>query len=120
MSTRLLGRPTGTSPIVSARHSSFPRAWIPNEAGWEPRREVIPKLLLDRTALRNRQQPASLTRRLIARGHRRRSQPLGAQCHSAGMGGTLFRLTDQGTVRAILILIRIILSVWREQEAAAQ
>jgi len=58
MSTRLLGRPTGASPIVSARHSSFPRAWRPNEARWKPRRGVIPGLLLDRTAQRGRQQPA--------------------------------------------------------------
>src|SRR5215475_3241329 len=70
MSTRLLGRPTGTSPIVSARHSSFPRAWSPNEARWEPRRGVIPELLLDRTALRGRQQPPHrLDETLIARGH---------------------------------------------------
>src|SRR5215472_11738447 len=68
MSTRLLGRPTGTSPIVSARHSSFPRAWSPNEARWEPRRGVIPELLLDRTAFWGRQQPASLDKTLIARG----------------------------------------------------
>jgi hypothetical protein len=45
-----LGTATGASPIVSARHSSFPRAWSPNEARWEPRRGVIPELLLDRTA----------------------------------------------------------------------
>jgi len=70
MSTRLLGRPTGTSPIVSAPHSSFPRAWSPNEARWEPRRGVIPELLLDRTAFWGRQQPASLDKTLIARGHR--------------------------------------------------
>src|SRR5262250_1976909 len=66
MSTRLLGRPTGSSPIVSARHSSFPRAWSPNEARWEPRRGVIPELLLDRTAFWGRQQPASLDKTLIA------------------------------------------------------
>ena len=78
MSTRLLGRPTGTSPIVSARHSSFPRAWSPNEARWEPRRGVIPELLLDRTAFWGRQPPVSLDKTLIARGHRLRSQPLGA------------------------------------------
>jgi hypothetical protein len=79
MSTRLLGRPTGTSPIVSARHSSFPRAWSPNEARWEPRRGVIPELLLDRTAFWGRQQPASLDKTLIARGHR---PPPGANCHN--------------------------------------
>ena len=79
MSTRLLGRPTGASPIVSARHSSFPRAWSPNEARWEPRRGVIPELLLDRTALRGRQQPAHrLDETLIARGHLPTRQPLGA------------------------------------------
>src|SRR5262245_59063864 len=79
MSTRLLGRPTGASPIVSARHSSFPRAWSPNEARWEPRRGVIPELLLDRTALRGRQQPPHrLDETLIARGHRLGSRPLGA------------------------------------------
>jgi hypothetical protein len=81
MSTRLLGRPTGVSPIVSARHSSFPRAWSPNEARWEPRRGVIPELLLDRTALRSRQQPAHrLDETLIARGRR---PPQGGRCHSA-------------------------------------
>src|SRR5215831_15138038 len=85
MSTRLLGRPTGTSPIVSARHSSFPRAWSPNEARWEPRRGVIPELLLDRTALWGRQQPASLDKTLIARGYRPRGQPLGAECHSSSV-----------------------------------
>src|SRR5262244_1040113 len=75
MSTRLLGRPTGTSPIVSARHSSFPRAWSPNEARWEPRRGVIPELLLDRTAFWGRQQSASLDKTLIARGHRSPGAP---------------------------------------------
>src|SRR5215831_131385 len=75
MSTRLLGRPTGTSPIVSAPHSSFPRAWSPNEARWEPRRGVIPELLLDRTAFWGRQQPASLDKTLIARGHRPPQEP---------------------------------------------
>jgi hypothetical protein len=71
MSTRLWGRPTGASPIVSARPSSFPRAWSPNEARREPRRGVIPELLLDRTALRGRQQPPhELDKPLIARGRR--------------------------------------------------
>ena len=37
MPTVVLGRPTGASPIASARHSSFPRALSPNEARWEPR-----------------------------------------------------------------------------------
>src|SRR5215469_11083673 len=79
MSTRLLGRPTGASPSVSAWHSSFPRAWSPNEARWEPPRGVIPELLLDRTALRGRQPLASeFDKTLIARGPRPRSQPLGA------------------------------------------
>jgi len=69
MSTRLWGRPTGASPSVSAWHSSFPRAWSPNEARWEPRRGVIPELLLDRTALRGRLQSArQLDKTLIARG----------------------------------------------------
>src|SRR5215469_3390943 len=69
MSTRLLGRPTGASPSVSAWHSSFPRAWSPNEARWEPPRGVIPELLLDRTALRGRQPLASeFDKTLIARG----------------------------------------------------
>ena len=77
MSTRLLGRPTGVSPIVSARHSSFPRAWSPNEARWEPRRGVIPELLLDRTALWGRHQPAHrLDETLIARGR-------WSRCHSS-------------------------------------
>src|SRR5215469_5369363 len=71
MSTRLLGRPTGASPSVSAWHSSFPRAWSPNEARWEPPRGVIPELLLDRTALRGRQPLASeFDKTLIARGRR--------------------------------------------------
>src|SRR5262252_2974754 len=79
MSTRLLGRPTGASPSVSAWHSSFPRAWSPNEARWEPPRGVIPELLLDRTALRGRQPLASeFDKTLIARGRRPRSQPFGA------------------------------------------
>src|SRR5262244_1383079 len=76
MSTRLLGRPTGTSPIVSARHSSFPRAWSPNEARWEPRRGVIPELLLDRTAFWGRQPPVSLDKTLIARGRRPLQEPM--------------------------------------------
>src|SRR5262245_39766519 len=77
MSTRLLGRPTGASPSVSAWHSSFPRAWSPNEARWEPRRGVIPELLLDRTALRGRQQPAHrLDETLIARGRGTPQGPL--------------------------------------------
>src|SRR5215470_15959354 len=84
MSTRLLGRPTGTSPSVSARHSSFPRAWSPNEARWEPRRGVIPELLLDRTAFWGRQQPASLDKTLIARGHGPRELASRSQCHSEG------------------------------------
>src|ERR1700687_1829339 len=71
MPTVLLGRPTGARPIASARHSSIPRALSPNEARWEPRRGVIPELLLDRTALRGRQQPAhGLDKTLIARGRR--------------------------------------------------
>jgi len=78
MSTRLLGRPTGTSPIVSARHSSFPRAWSPNEARWEPRRGVIPELLLDRTAFWGRQQPVSLDKTLIHADTGR----LRSRCHS--------------------------------------
>src|SRR5262250_3421643 len=78
MSTRLLGRPTGASPSVSAWHSSFPRAWSPNEARWEPPRGVIPELLLDRTALRGRQPLASeFDKTLIARG---RGTPE-EQCH---------------------------------------
>lgn len=52
MSTVVLGAPAGTSPVASARHSSFPRAWSPNEARWEPRDGVIPEWLLDRTAQR--------------------------------------------------------------------
>ena len=77
MSTRLWGRPTGASPIVSARHSSFPRAWSPNEARWEPRRGVIPELLLDRTALRGRQPPAHrLDETLIARGRGTPQEPM--------------------------------------------
>src|SRR6266849_4454121 len=77
MSTRLWGRPTGASPIVSARHSSFPRAWSPNEARWEPRRGVTPELLLDRTALRGRQRPAHrLDETLIARGPRPPQEPM--------------------------------------------
>src|SRR5580765_2552367 len=80
MSTRLLGRPTGASPIVSARHSSFPRALSPNEARWEPRRGVIPELLLDRTALRSRQPPAHrLDKTLIARGRGTPEEPM--LCH---------------------------------------
>src|SRR3990172_1028892 len=76
MSTVLLGRPTGASPSVSARHSSFPRAWSPNEVRWEPRRGVIPELLLDRTALRGRQQPArQLDKTLMARGRRPPQEP---------------------------------------------
>src|SRR5262249_60255345 len=66
MSARLLGRPTGTSPIVSARPPSFPRAGSPNEARGEPRRRVIPELLLDRTAFWGRQPPASLDKTDIA------------------------------------------------------
>src|SRR5215470_3213579 len=77
MSTRLLGRPTGASPSVSAWHSSFPRASSPNEARWEPRRGVIPELLLDRTALRGRQQPPHrLDETLIARGRRPPQEPM--------------------------------------------
>jgi len=77
MSTVLLGRPTGASPIVSARHSSFPRALSPNEARWEPRRGVIPELLLDRTAQWGRQQPAHrLDKTLIARGHQPPQEPM--------------------------------------------
>jgi hypothetical protein len=80
MSTRLWGRPTGVSPIVSARHSSFPRAWSPNEARWEPRRGVIPELLLDRTARRGRQQPAHrLDETLIARGRGTPQDPMPQQ-----------------------------------------
>src|SRR5881396_3318275 len=83
MSTRLWGRPTGASPIVSARHSSFPRAWSPNEARWEPRRGVIPELLLDRTTLRGRQPPAHwLDQTLIARGRR----PPESRRHSTRLG----------------------------------
>src|SRR5215470_16483062 len=95
MSTRLLGRPTGTSPIVSARHSSFPRAWSPNEARWEPRRGVIPELLLDRTAFWGRQQPVSLDKTLIARGHRPQES-----CHS-GQGSRRPRGTTPRTRRRI-------------------
>ena len=69
MPTVVLGRPIGASPIASARPSSFPRALSPNEARWEPRRGVIPELLLDRTAQRGRQQRAhGLDKTLIARG----------------------------------------------------
>jgi hypothetical protein len=68
MPTVVLGRPIGASPIASARHSSFPRALSPNEARWEPRRGVIPELLLDRTAQRGRQQRAhGLDKTLLAR-----------------------------------------------------
>src|SRR4030095_13841272 len=78
-------------PIVSARHSSFPRAWSPNEARWGPHRRVIPELLLDRTALRGRQQPAHrLDKTLIARGrnaagpmHSRRRGNLGMRAAAA-------------------------------------
>src|SRR5215475_10076818 len=95
MSTRLLGRPTGTSPIVSARHSSFPRAWSPNEARWEPRRGVIPELLLDRTAFWGRQQPVSLDKTLIARGHRPTPEPPKRRCHS-NVGRVIGRLIQMG------------------------
>src|SRR5262249_59765577 len=87
MSTRLLGRPTGASPSVSAWHSSFPRAWSPNEARWEPPRGVIPELLLDRTALRGRQPLASeFDKTLIARGRWPPQKPLpqgACQSHQA-------------------------------------
>src|SRR5690242_7152535 len=77
MSTRLLGRLIGASPIMSARHSSFPRASSPNEARWEPRRGVIPELLLDRTAQWGRQPPAHrVDKTLIARGRRPPQEPM--------------------------------------------
>jgi hypothetical protein len=53
MSTVVLGRPAGVSPIASAGQSSLPRALSPNEARWEPRAGAIPELLLDRTAQRH-------------------------------------------------------------------
>src|SRR5215471_3548804 len=87
MSTRLLGRPTGASPSVSAWHSSFPRAWSPNEARWEPPRGVIPELLLDRTALRGRQPLASeFDKTLIARGRGTPQEPMSQQITSGGVG----------------------------------
>jgi len=91
MSTRLWGRPTGASPSVSAWHSSFPRAWSPNEARWEPRRGVIPELLLDRTALWGRQQPAhGFDKTLIARGHqlpKEAKEPMPQRAVSATLSG---------------------------------
>ena len=65
------------SPIVSVRHSSFPRAWSPNEARWEPRRGVIPG-----TATRSDRPtgPASgvhgLDKTLIARGRGTPQEPM--------------------------------------------
>src|SRR5438034_893774 len=112
MSTRLWGRPTGASPIVSARHSSFPRAWSPNEARWEPRRGVIPELLLDRTALRGRRKPAHrLDETLIARGRWPPQKPL-PQPVAAGFMPACFGFANRSLLLG-MIQLRDLAAAWR-------